>query len=69
MFTFSAAVEKIPKALIEQLANGGRMILPVGSFRQELYIVDKGEDGTLSYHSLVGVRFIPLTDESEQRKT
>ena len=57
----TAAPEAIPQALVEQLAVGGRMILPVGPAAgdQELVIVTKSKDGIATVRSLP-VRFVPM---------
>jgi protein-L-isoaspartate(D-aspartate) O-methyltransferase len=56
----TAAPEEVPPALVEQLAVGGRMILPVGSSTsQELRILSKTASGVLSERSLP-VRFVPM---------
>lgn len=58
----TAAAEYIPPPLIEQLKDGGRMIIPVGSaFRvQQLMLVEKNGD-KISSQSLMPVRFVPFT--------
>ena len=60
-----AAAEKIPDALLDQLANGGRMIIPVGGVNaaQSLVQVDRDLSGTLSSKTLFGVRYVELVDE------
>lgn len=56
----TAAPEEVPPVLVDQLAVGGRMILPVGSgFSQELRILSKTATGVLSERSLP-VRFVPM---------
>jgi len=55
-----AAAESIPKALVEQLKKGGRMVIPVGDTSQYLYQIDKKEDGTLEEKRITGVRYVPL---------
>jgi len=60
----TAASEYIPPPLIEQLKDGGKMIIPVGSpyLNQTLILVEKeGEDLTTT--SLLPVRFVPFTRE------
>ncbi len=59
----TAAAEYIPPPLVEQLKEGGRMIIPVGSpFQvQQLMLVEKKEGGDLSTRSLMPVRFVPFT--------
>ena len=58
-----AAAAKVPDELIEQLAVGGKMIIPVGpeSGHQEIQEFLKGEDGEMSMKALIGVRYVPLT--------
>jgi len=56
----SAAAPRIPSALFEQLAEGGRMIIPVGPAEaQELQLVRK-HDGQPIVDRLEGCRFVPL---------
>jgi protein-L-isoaspartate(D-aspartate) O-methyltransferase len=56
----SAAAPEIPPALIEQLAVGGRMVLPVGSRElQDLVLVRKTQDGIFRAR-LDGCAFVPL---------
>jgi protein-L-isoaspartate(D-aspartate) O-methyltransferase len=57
----TAAAESIPDALVEQLALGGIMILPLGPHRgsQELVKLTKTKDG-LERENLIAVRFVPL---------
>jgi protein-L-isoaspartate(D-aspartate) O-methyltransferase len=59
----TAAAEAVPPALVEQLAPGGRMILPVGAdpWAQVLRVVDRAPGGALTETDLLGVRFVPLT--------
>ena len=60
-----AAAETIPDALLDQLARGGRMIIPVGGVNaaQSLVQVDRDSSGTLSRKTLFGVRYVELVDE------
>ncbi len=57
----TAAAEFIPPPLVEQLKDGGRMIIPVGSpfFVQTLMLVEK-RDGETRTSSLLPVRFVPF---------
>jgi len=61
----TAAVETIPIPLIEQLAPGGRMILPVGKrrFTQDLILLQKNLQGEVNSTSLLPVTFVPLAGE------
>jgi protein-L-isoaspartate(D-aspartate) O-methyltransferase len=64
----TAAPDHIPPALTEQLAVGGRLCLPVGgSHDQELLVLTREADGTLSRHTLAPVRFVPMTGEAQKR--
>ena len=60
----TAASEYIPPPLIEQLKEGGKMIIPVGSpyLNQTLILVEK-EGGDITTTSLLPVRFVPFTRE------
>ena len=58
----SAAPKEVPQTLIDQLAAGGRMVIPVGLFSQQLFLVVKHED-SVEKRSLVAVRFVPMVDE------
>ncbi|KAM0946609.1 putative protein-L-isoaspartate(D-aspartate) O-methyltransferase [Dioscorea sansibarensis] len=61
-----AAAREIPQSLIDQLKPGGRMVIPVGDFIQELKVVDKKLDGSVSIRSEMSVRYIPLTSLEAQ---
>jgi protein-L-isoaspartate(D-aspartate) O-methyltransferase len=56
----TAAPAQVPPALLEQLALGGRMVLPVGEEDQELRLLHKDADGTLRQEFLLPVRFVPM---------
>jgi protein-L-isoaspartate(D-aspartate) O-methyltransferase len=64
----TAAPEEVPSALVEQLAVGGMMILPVGPRmgNQELRILTKTEKGVLTERSLP-VRFVPMVKPPRER--
>lgn len=56
----TAAARSVPAALLDQLAVGGRLVIPVGDERtQELKVIDKTEEG-VHEESLEYVRFVPL---------
>lgn len=60
----TAAGESVPQPLIDQLAEEGRMIIPVGASpaAQELVLIRKGARGRITRTDLLPVRFVPLTD-------
>jgi protein-L-isoaspartate(D-aspartate) O-methyltransferase len=59
----TAAGDHVPPPLIQQLRPGGRLVMPVGSrfLTQQLTLVEKGEDGSLTSRALLPVAFVPLT--------
>jgi protein-L-isoaspartate(D-aspartate) O-methyltransferase len=61
----TAAPAEIPPALLEQMAPGGRLVIPVGedAESQRLLLVRRGEDGLTTTTDLMGVRFVPLTGQ------
>lgn len=61
----TAAPTKIPQPLVDQLAIGGRMILPIGNLYQELVLLTKTESG-IQKKTLLPVRFVPMTGEIEK---
>src|SRR6266508_585532 len=57
----TAAAPGIPTPLTEQLAPGGRLVIPVGDLSgQELVILERGPGGSLTERHAGGVRFVPL---------
>jgi protein-L-isoaspartate(D-aspartate) O-methyltransferase len=56
----TAAPEKVPQPLIDQLKVGGRLVIPVGTFNQDLLVLEKKESG-ITTHSTIPVRFVPMT--------
>jgi protein-L-isoaspartate(D-aspartate) O-methyltransferase len=54
----AASAPEVPKPLMDQLAKGGKMAVPVGSYYQELVLVTK-EDGSTTQR-LMAVAFVPL---------
>lgn len=60
----TAAAKEIPAALLEQLAPGGVMVIPVGAdgADQILLRIRKAEDGSISTQHLMNVRFVPLVE-------
>ena len=62
----TAAPDHVPPALVEQLAVGARLVIPVGRYAQEMRVVTMTEDGPVSETTLP-VRFVPMTGEAERR--
>jgi protein-L-isoaspartate(D-aspartate) O-methyltransferase len=63
----TAAPPRIPEPLLDQLAVGGKMVVPVGDFFQDLQLLTKGPDGVVK-RTVAPVRFVPMTGEVRDRK-
>tara|TARA_Y100001968_G_C19420420_1_gene751462 strand:- start:938 stop:1543 length:606 start_codon:yes stop_codon:yes gene_type:complete len=61
----TAAPEKIPTVLVDQLKNGGRMIIPIGqtSLEQHLWLIEKNIKGIITKEKILPVRFVPMVHE------
>ncbi|MFH1177267.1 MAG: protein-L-isoaspartate(D-aspartate) O-methyltransferase [Acidobacteriota bacterium] len=62
----TAAPERIPQPLLEQLAVGGRLVIPVGSFYQQLKVITRTPQG-YSDRDVIPVRFVPMTGKVERQ--
>jgi protein-L-isoaspartate(D-aspartate) O-methyltransferase len=62
-----AAADKWHDDLIEQLAIGGRMFIPVGDHAQAIWLVVKGEDGEVTKEKLMAVQYVRLTDHPSKK--
>jgi protein-L-isoaspartate(D-aspartate) O-methyltransferase len=62
----TAAPDEVPQPLIDQLAVGGRMVIPVGGEYevQTLRLLTKEADGILTVKDVIAVRFVPLTRDA-----
>jgi protein-L-isoaspartate(D-aspartate) O-methyltransferase len=63
----TAAPEKIPPPLLEQLKIGGRLVIPVGDYRQELKVVTRTAGGCREETS-GAVRFVPMTGQARHER-
>ncbi len=61
----TAAPPRVPKPLKEQLAPGGRLVIPVGDYYQQLIVITRTADG-FSEESVFPVRFVPMTGQAQQ---
>ena len=60
----TCAPEDIPEKLVEQLREGGRMVIPVGRYSQELVLLRK-QKGRVVKESVIPVRFVPMVREKK----
>jgi protein-L-isoaspartate(D-aspartate) O-methyltransferase len=67
LIILAAAPDHVPKPLTEQLAVGGRLVLPVGRYFQSLDVIEKQRDGSLKRWTVTYVRFVPMTGEAENK--
>jgi protein-L-isoaspartate(D-aspartate) O-methyltransferase len=63
----TAAPDHIPKPLIEQLKEGGRIVVPVGTYTQELKKIIK-RSGKIETIDVIPVLFVPMTGEGMKQK-
>jgi protein-L-isoaspartate(D-aspartate) O-methyltransferase len=60
--------EEVPQPLVEQLAEGGRLVIPVGErYQQTLYLYRK-EGGKLTREALLPALFVPMTGKAEEER-
>ncbi len=63
----TCAPEKVPQPLVDQLKDGGRMVIPVGErFAQQLYLLEK-KNGQLKESVTLPVRFVPMLREQKKQ--
>lgn len=65
----TAAPEKVPLPLLDQLTVGGRMVLPVGAGdTQSLIVISKTSPTTYDERTVAPVRFVPMIHKTQQNK-
>jgi protein-L-isoaspartate(D-aspartate) O-methyltransferase len=62
----TCAPDHIPAPLVEQLKEGGRLIVPVGEWREQELILLQKRDGQVQRQRVLPVRFVPMTGEAQQ---
>jgi protein-L-isoaspartate(D-aspartate) O-methyltransferase len=62
----TAAPDHVPQPLIDQLAMGGCLVIPVGSIYQYLTLYEKTEEG-LKKKTGIAVRFVPMTGKAQEK--
>ncbi|AXF54979.1 protein-L-isoaspartate(D-aspartate) O-methyltransferase [Salicibibacter kimchii] len=62
----TAAASEVPAQLLEQLKNGGKMIIPIGSpHSQDLTLIEKNEQGEVTSTFIMPVVFVGLVDSED----
>ena len=61
----TCAPEKVPQPLIDQLKDGGRMIIPVGSSSKQRLVLLHKHDGKLDRQAVLPIHFVPMTGEAQ----
>jgi protein-L-isoaspartate(D-aspartate) O-methyltransferase len=64
----AAAPREIPQPLLDQLAVGGRLIVPVGKDSQELKLIERLPTGQIREMFVADVRFVPMTGEAQENR-
>jgi protein-L-isoaspartate(D-aspartate) O-methyltransferase len=62
----AAAPDHVPQPLVEQLAPGGKMVIPVGTHFQKLLIISKDKDGKVVQKNVAPVAFVPMTGQAQE---
>jgi len=62
----TAAPDHVPQPLIDQLADGGRLVIPVGETLQELRVLERKGEGVVG-STVTSVMFVPMTGEAQKR--
>jgi len=61
----TAAPARVPQPLIDQLAEGAKLVIPVGGREQTLRVLERTPEGIVR-RSLYPVRFVPMTGEAQE---
>ena len=56
----TAAPDNVPQPLIDQLKQGGKMVVPVGTYLQQLKVISKTLDNEIRENNIIPVRFVPM---------
>lgn len=60
--------EKVPTPLVEQLREGGKMIIPLGQRYQQVFHLFEKKNGRLTQQKLIPTLFVPMTGASEEKR-
>jgi protein-L-isoaspartate(D-aspartate) O-methyltransferase len=62
----TCAPEKVPPPLVEQIRDGGRMIIPVGPIGDQELVLLRKQGEQLEQHAVLPVRFVPMTGGAQR---
>ncbi|WP_298869309.1 protein-L-isoaspartate(D-aspartate) O-methyltransferase [uncultured Gimesia sp.] len=60
--------EKVPRPLVDQLKEGGMLLIPLGERYQQVFHLFKKEEGQLKQNRLIPTLFVPMTGRSEEKR-
>ncbi|MBQ7029736.1 MAG: protein-L-isoaspartate(D-aspartate) O-methyltransferase [Thermoguttaceae bacterium] len=60
--------EDVPQPLLDQLKEGGKLIIPVGERYQQYFVLCEKKDGKIERKELIPICFVPMTGEAEEKR-
>jgi len=60
--------ENVPQPLVDQLKEGGKMIIPLGERYQQVFYLLEKKEGRLTHHRLIPTLFVPMTGKMEEMR-
>lgn len=67
LIVVAAAPDHVPQPLVDQLALGGKLVIPVGTRGgQNLLVIEKSPDGRIHRREVAPVSFVPMTGEADR---
>jgi protein-L-isoaspartate(D-aspartate) O-methyltransferase len=68
MIIVTAAPNHVPEPLKKQLGIGGRLVIPVGDYYQELLTITRTSSDKFTTKMVIPVRFVPMTGKAQEKK-
>lgn len=68
MILVTAAPDHVPEPLKKQLAIGGRLVIPVGDYYQELLTITRTSSDKFTTKMVIPVRFVPMTGKAQEKE-
>lgn len=60
--------ENVPQPLLDQLKEGGKLIIPVGERYRQYFVLCEKKDGKIERKTLIPICFVPMTGEAEEKR-